>query len=180
MKTQTPRLTRQDWIEAGQEILREQGIGGVKLRPLLDRLGVTTGSFYHHFKDMGEYLDALADHYGGENVERVLAATEGLSGGARLAEMNRLADEWNIAPLDRAMRIWATSSDRAATAVRRLDHTLLETMSDAFAELGFDEEQARARALLAFAAGAGQTLVHSPWPERDRHVALALQIVSTP
>jgi len=174
------RLSRQDWIDAGQAILREQGIAGVKLRPLLDRLEVTTGSFYHHFKDIGEYLDALADHYGGENVDRVLATAEGVHGAARLAEMYRLAEVWDIAPLDRAMRIWATSSDRAAAAVRRLDHAFLETMFDAMLELGFDDDEARARSLLAYSAGAGNTLVFSPWPEDPADIALALKIVTTP
>jgi len=55
------RLSATDWIQAGQELLRERGISAIKLAALTERLGVSTGSFYHHFADFEQYLGALAD-----------------------------------------------------------------------------------------------------------------------
>ena len=43
------RLGRNDWIASGQVILRKSGISAVKLSALTARLGVSIGSFYHHF-----------------------------------------------------------------------------------------------------------------------------------
>lgn len=178
----TPRtqLTRRDFLEAGQDLLREQGIAGVKLRALLDRLRVTTGSFYHHFADIGAYLDALADHYGDDNVQRVIEAAGALPAAERLVALQQMAAEWDIPRLDRAMRIWATTSERAAAAVARLDAALLTLMREALVDLGFDEREAQVRALLAYSAGAGQSLVISPWEGEADDTALALRIVMTP
>jgi hypothetical protein len=78
------------------------------------------------------------------------------------------------------MRIWATSSERAAAAVARLDAELLTLMREALVDLGFDEREARVRALLAYSAGAGQSLVFSPWDPDPDGTALALRIVMTP
>lgn len=180
MKPSRTLLTRRDWIGAGQDLLREEGIAGVKLRALLDRLQVTTGSFYHHFQDIGEYLDALADQYGSENAQRVIEAAADLPPAERLFALQQMAADWDIPRLDRAMRIWATSSPRAAAAVARLDAELLGLMRAALLDLGFGEEEARVRALLAFSAGAGQALIFSPWPPGEGDVPLALQIIMTP
>jgi AcrR family transcriptional regulator len=149
-----------DWILAGQELLREGGIGAVKLTPLLARLEVTSGSFYHHFRDFPEYRQALADYYGGENVARVTAIVAQVEDPAeRLRTFRRLALEWDIGRLDSAMRVWATSDERARAAVARLDTEFLELIRASFRDLGFSAEQARIRALLAFAAGVGRPLV---------------------
>lgn len=172
------RLTRSDWLDAGQALLREHGVTAVKLRPLLARLGVTTGSFYHHFADIAEYRDALADHYGAQTLEFALASVAPLRGVARLQEMWRLAVELDIPRLDHAMRVWATSSARAAAAVRRSDEQLLEVVREAFSDLGFDERDARTRALLVFSAGAGGSLIFSPWSADEDHFARALALVT--
>ena len=49
-----PRLTRQGWIDAAIRQLVEAGIGAVSVEQLATRLGVTRGSFYHHFADREE------------------------------------------------------------------------------------------------------------------------------
>src|SRR5581483_3461598 len=108
-----PPLRRMDWIEAGQAALIADGITGVKLSPLSRRLGVTSGSFYHHFHDWSEFLDALADFYGNENVSRITAAIRFIDDPAdRVRMLNTLADEWDVARLDAAMRVWGASNPR--------------------------------------------------------------------
>ncbi len=54
-----PRLSADDWIEAGYAILAEGGLDALKLDRLCTRLGVTKGSFYWHFTDMAGYRAAL-------------------------------------------------------------------------------------------------------------------------
>src|SRR5581483_11388794 len=135
---------------------------------LTRRLGVTSGSFYHHFTDFRDYLDALADYYGGENIDRVVEALKPVPDPAdRLRLMHTLREDWNIARLDSAMRVWATSDDRARRAVARLDDRLIELMRAAFAELGFPHDEARTRALLAFSAGVGQPFLFGRPPNPE-------------
>jgi len=83
------RLSRGDWIAAGQAVLCEVGIAGLRLSVLTRRLRVSTGSFYHHFTDMEDYLAALASHFSQADVRQILerataGATERLSEDAAL------------------------------------------------------------------------------------------------
>ena len=66
------RLSRDDWIAAGQAVLCDVGIAGLRLSVLTRRLRVSTGSFYHHFVDMEDYLTALARHFSEADVRSIL------------------------------------------------------------------------------------------------------------
>jgi AcrR family transcriptional regulator len=172
-----PALGRLDWIQAGQRLLISGGLSSVKLATLTGHLGVTSGSFYHHFTGFRDYLDALADDYGGENIERLDDALGSLADPAdRLRQMQLLREQWDIARLDSAMRVWATSDDRARAAVARLDDKLIEMIRGAFTELGFSYEQARIRALLAFSAGVGQPFLFGR-PSGADDAAAALELL---
>jgi AcrR family transcriptional regulator len=172
-------LNRLDWIQAGQQLLISGGAGAVKLAALAGQLGVTSGSFYHHFGDFREYLDALADYYGGENIEILNDALATVTDPAgRLRQMFSLREQWDIARLDSAMRVWATSDDRARAAVARLDDKLIEMIRAAFTELGYSYDQARMRALLAFAAGVGQPFLFGR-PSSADDAAAALELLIT-
>ena len=56
-------LTREDWNDGAWEMLGESGVDGVRIEPLARRLGVTKGSFYWHFKERQELIDALLDRW---------------------------------------------------------------------------------------------------------------------
>ena len=58
------RLTVDDWIDAGFALIAEEGMRAVKIDRLCERLGVTKGSFYWHFSDVGAYFRALAEDWG--------------------------------------------------------------------------------------------------------------------
>src|SRR3546814_10957362 len=64
---------RADWMEAGQQLLMSEGIAGMRLTKLTKRLKVSTGSFYHHFSDMDDYLGALADYFNVAQVQGLVA-----------------------------------------------------------------------------------------------------------
>ena len=174
-------LSRLDWIQAGQQLLIAGGISSLKLAALTHRLGVTSGSFYHHFTDFRDYLDALADYYGAENIDRVIEAVQPIPDPAdRLRLMLALREDWDIARLDSAMRVWATSDDRARRAVARLDDRIIELMRAAFGELGFPHDEARTRALLAFCAGVGQPFLFGRPPNPPDEARALELLIATP
>lgn len=166
---QQGRLGRGDWIAAGQDILRAQGIAGLKLAALTRRVGVSTGSFYHHFTDFDDYLGAVADAYPMERVQSVLDQT------ARdqpdpLTRMRRLARnsvQEGTFELDRAMRVWATMDARVEAVVRKAEALVLAFLAEAFAELGFDRSQAEQRARMLLAINVTQLVQLEPAARRD-------------
>lgn len=147
------RLGRADWMRAGQELLCKEGIAGMRLSKLTKKLRVSTGSFYHHFTDMEEYLGALAESFNTDQVETQIAAVEAETSDPlqQIRLLRAQSRDSGIFELDAAMRVWATSDPRAAAAMRRSERVVLSFLADAFGRLGFDAEQSdlRARILLS-------------------------------
>src|ERR1700712_992766 len=56
-------VTREAYFETGLEVLSDRGYGGLKLAEVCNRLGVTTGSFYHYFESWSAYTRDLVGHW---------------------------------------------------------------------------------------------------------------------
>jgi len=56
-------LNREDWILAAWEILGDGSLEEIKVKRLATKLGVTRGSFYWHFKNRQELIEALVDRW---------------------------------------------------------------------------------------------------------------------
>jgi AcrR family transcriptional regulator len=150
----SPRLNQADWIAAGQAVLCESGIAGLRLSVLTRRLHVSTGSFYHHFPDMETYLAALARHFSRADVKRILdRAAAGAAGPlSRIRRLAAISLNSTIFQLDRAMRVWATSDPRARASVKASEKLVLAFLTEAFADLGFAPADAALRAHLLLSA----------------------------
>jgi AcrR family transcriptional regulator len=48
-------VSRESYFETGLDVLSDLGYGGLKLAEVCNRLGVTTGSFYHYTRDLVAY-----------------------------------------------------------------------------------------------------------------------------
>lgn len=152
---------RELWLLAGQTLLRRGGIASVKLQALTEELGLTTGSFYHHFDSMARYLDELARYYGSDQVRDSLASLDDANPRTRLRRLYELSRDEQMGPLDAAMRDWAGSNEVAADAVRAADGVLLVFIEHAFVDLGHSRRDARVRALLFFSVGVAR--ITPPW-----------------
>jgi AcrR family transcriptional regulator len=167
---------RERWLLAGQDLLRRGGTDAVKLQALTAELGLTTGSFYHHFPGMAAYLDELARYYGAEQVVGHLDTIGEADPLTRLRRLAEISSGDRMGPLDAAMRDWAGSNPLAATAVREADKILLRYVEQAFRELGFQRRDAQLRATLLFAAGVAR--IHPPWRPAIRSIDDVLEVLT--
>ncbi len=70
------RLGKEDWLQAAFQSVVEGGFDKVRVLLLADRLQVTRGSFYWHFADHAELLDALYARWRqqeAETLQRLMA-----------------------------------------------------------------------------------------------------------
>jgi AcrR family transcriptional regulator len=161
------RHTADDWVVVGFDILAEQGIAGIKIHRMAERLQVTKGSFYWHFRDLDDFLDALARRWAEEMGTRYLA-TAGGPGELPLARMrNRLRVFLSrpVRMLDREMRHWARNDERAREALERTDRQIFEQMGRDLRDLGFGDAEAQWRASVLFYASVGYATVDHPFTE---------------
>ena len=150
MAGRTPKNTIQDWIAAAQRMLVDEGIAGLKVDRLANRLGVTRGGFYHNFKDRDDFLDQIIQHW--ENSCRFLpedppppTAADAVDWLDRMIT-RLLESEGYDSHFDLAVREWARSDKRAEWAVERADRERLETLQKFFEAIGYDQVQATIRA----------------------------------
>jgi len=145
------RLDRQDWLEAALSALVEGGIAGVTMERLAVGLGVTRGSFYYHFRDRAELLDALLGHWESNWTVAICddVAALGLDPRSTLMALMRVIAHRKAATHDVTFRAWALHDDRARKVVSRVDGMRLEYIKNIFLAMGFEGLEAENRARLA-------------------------------
>ncbi len=156
-------LTREAWLKAGQDLLRESGLRALRLHNLTKTLNISTGSFYHHFESFDAFLGQLCAYYSGEQLDQNLAdiRAQGTAPMEQLRSASTIATARNLRKLALAMRAWAQSDQRARKAVRAVDRKLMAFFAQCLEGMGFTPEDAVARAYLLIAAA---SLDNFPWP----------------
>jgi len=177
------RLSATDWVDVGFDILGDEGILGIKIDRMAERLGVTKGSFYWHFKDLDDFLEALAARWAGDMGTRYLA-TAGAPDehpANRMRNRLRVFLSRQVRMLDREMRHWARNDRRARAALAKTDRQIFEQITRDLRELGFPPAEAEWRASVLFYASVGYAAVDHPLTEanlRDEAFKL-LQLLTT-
>ncbi|MEY4391565.1 MAG: hypothetical protein RLZZ544_274 [Actinomycetota bacterium] len=164
------------WLQTGQTLLRRGGASSVKLHSLTAELGLTTGSFYHHFANMTDYLEQLASFYGAEQARAVLDSIKNENPRERLRGLAAVARRDDMTTLDAAMRDWSGSNPVAAESVRQADQLLLRFVESAFMELGFNRRDAQARAILLYSTGVAR--VSPPWKQSPKMLDVVLEALA--
>src|SRR5947208_14345941 len=104
------QLSREDWLNRGLKILAQNGFTALKADPMAKAMGVSRGSFYWHFADLGAFHTAVLKHCRKIAVEDIIAGVESDSDEPLAALLRRTF----CAPpdLDRGVRNW-TAFDQA-------------------------------------------------------------------
>jgi AcrR family transcriptional regulator len=152
------------WLRAGLEALRKGGVAAVRVERLAADVGVTKGSFYHHFRDRGALLEALLEFWSREmtdaEFERIQTLRAGLA--ARLVALAEDVLEKGMGRYDPAIRGWARTDRKVAAAVAQVDRRRLRALPGFFEEGGFGAAEARTRARLFYTFLLGEPQVRAP------------------
>ena len=130
------KLGRKDWLRAARLALRKGGPEAVRVEKLARELAVTKGSFYWHFKDREELLEALLQEWEEETFTLLGNALAGSSLGlavtSLLDEVQRRVrlSERGECPSDAAMFAWASMSPSVAARVNRVEQQRIELLTE--------------------------------------------------
>src|SRR4029078_3352982 len=69
--------SREAYFETGLDVLSDLGYGGLKLAEVCNRLGVTTGSFYHYFTHWPPSTKELVAYWVQQRTVMVIESVRG-------------------------------------------------------------------------------------------------------
>src|SRR3982074_2979321 len=110
------------------------GFRAVKAEPLAKAMGVSRGSFYWHFADIGAFHAAILKRWREVAAEQIIADVETASDNP-LPLLLRRAFAGNLA-LENAVRSWATLDPQASAAVQAIDRRRLSYLEHLLGSAG--------------------------------------------
>jgi AcrR family transcriptional regulator len=164
---------KSQWLSAGLEALRRGGVGAVRVERLASGLDITKGSFYWHFRDRRELLEALLDYWAREMTEAEFERLQKKGGlAARLEALAEDVLEKGMGRYDPAIRAWARTDRKVAAAVAQVDRRRVRALAEFFAEGGFPPAEARTRARLFYTFLLGEPQVRAPGRDLQKMVKI--------
>jgi AcrR family transcriptional regulator len=136
------RVSRQDWLDLGRQVLTADGPSAMTLDRLTRAAGATKGSFYHHFDGMPSFVDALLDAWFQDATEAILNELATTAPELRRARLTALAYGVDAA-LERGIRDLAERDPHIAERIEQVDALRERTIADLVqADFGTDAEEA--------------------------------------
>jgi len=166
------QLSAGDWLDQGLKALARKGFTALKADPLAKAMGVSRGSFYWHFADVGAFHAALLKHWHEVAAEQIIAEVEAAAPGNRALELllHRVFGE-RLA-LEGAVRSWASVDPAARAAVQAIDRRRLDYIEQLLRQAGLSADLACARAQILYWAFLGFALSDRPSPKERQHLIL--------
>ncbi|MBO0678611.1 TetR/AcrR family transcriptional regulator [Mycolicibacterium sp. S2-37] len=128
-------ITREAYFDTGLAVLSDQGYGGLKLAEVCQRLGVTTGSFYHYFSNWSAYSRELVAYWHQNRTSRLIDA-------ARVEPDPRRRVEWLIKEAlalphgaEAAIRVWSSIDPEVHAIQSAVDRQRFEIMRESSLEV---------------------------------------------
>lgn len=156
------QATPEQYFEAAMTLLAAGGPAALKIAPVCRSVGVTSGSFYHHFGSWADFVDALLRWWETEQTVRILALTRAAPDPwARVEVLKRLAAALPHAA-EAAIRAWAAYDEAVRRAQQRMDRERLAALAEVIGGVGVEPVTARRLADLGLAILVGQQGMHRP------------------
>ncbi|SEQ96479.1 DNA-binding transcriptional regulator, AcrR family [Mycobacterium sp. 88mf] len=136
-------VSRESYFETGLDVLSDRGYGGLKLAEVCNRLGVTTGSFYHYFPNWASYTKELIAHWREARTLRVVEMVRADEDPHHRIET--LIGETLDLPYgaEAAIRVWSSLDPDVYAVQAVVDQLRFDILFESALELIGDERNAR-------------------------------------
>jgi AcrR family transcriptional regulator len=172
----TEQLSAKDWLNRGLKVLAAKGFTALKAEPMAKAMGVSRGSFYWHFADIGAFHAELLSYWREVAAEQIITGLEAAEEDEPpLAVLLRRTFSGRLA-LERAVRSWAAADAGARNAVQAIDRRRLDYVATLIRIEGLPSETAQARAQILYWAFLGFALSDRPLP-KPQHDAVIDELI---
>jgi len=144
------RLTAQDWIDFALTTLAREGFDALKADVLARRIGVSRGSFYWHFRDLGTFHTGVIAQWRQLATEAIIAGLERHESREQRLDALLRRGFGHDAVLEIRMRTWADNNAEAARALKDIDRRRREYLERLLVEAGISPPLAATRAQVLY------------------------------
>ncbi|MBB4854302.1 AcrR family transcriptional regulator [Mycobacteroides chelonae] len=146
----TEKVSRDDYFKAAFELLATGGKPALTTTAVCRRLGITTGSLYHHFGSGAEFYKAVIGHWENEVTPAQRRRADAVSDPReRLAVLEQLVRDADH-EAEKAIRAWASTDRHVAAAMQRVDQVRHRHLTKSYVDAGFDPARADTLARIGF------------------------------
>ncbi len=162
------RKTRNDWLEEGLAILAEGGVTQMTIDALVARLGITKGSFYHHFASYQAFKEALLDYFAEKGTRQVIdLAEQAHMPTQKIAVLLETTLLSAPSRLEVAIRAWALQDDMVRGYQERIDRERIAYLHQLCRLLMADDTRALAAARMLYTLYVGSQQIIPPLHGED-------------
>ncbi|WP_292010177.1 TetR/AcrR family transcriptional regulator [Chryseobacterium sp.] len=161
------KTEKTDWLEKGLEVLINDGYQRITIDHLCSLLKITKGSFYHHFKNIEMYIDALMKYWQEINTTDFIKKTEQLADANEKQNLlNYLAYSASYG-MESVIRAWSFSNLTVKHYLAKVDAMRLEYLFNLNIQLGCGVEESKHSALLRYGTLIGLQYLLPTLPKED-------------
>lgn len=144
------RKSKENWLEIGMKTLGEVGVNGLTIEGMASDMGLTKGSFYHHFRNRDDFKRQLVTYWAAQYLSTAADLPDDL--GEPLELLDQIMREtFNlITEPEVAVRAWAQQDEWVGDYVQKVDAVRREFVSNVFRRVTGDEEKAQLMADMLF------------------------------
>jgi AcrR family transcriptional regulator len=153
---------RERYFDAAIEILSEAGFRDLKMTALHRRLGLTSGSFYHHFNSWPDFVRQFLAYWTEFHTDAAVAAAVPLQDPVQRLEQMRVLATKVPHDAESAIRIWGAMDPEVARVQQDVDRKRLDLIRLAVVEATGNPDDADRLAGLALAIIVGYQQLGRP------------------
>lgn len=171
-KNRPSGASRQRWLDEGLQLVAVSGIGAVTIDALCERLALSKGSFYHHFKGMAGYRIALLERFDERETQSYIDMVERLPMKDGAEKLRALGEATVVHAADDTLegqfRAWASHDPLAREYLERVDTKRTDYLKTQCRHIVDDRELADDVAVMIYLLTIGATHVLPPVHVRDQ------------
>ena len=154
-------------------MLVSRGVAGLTIDGMCQFLGVTKGSFYHHFKGLQDFKAQLLTYWQQVDTQGVVeAANSSNDGTIRVDDLIQILGTRSseTANPEQAIRAWALQDETVRDFVEHIDQYRLKMIQEIFEEILQNKERSSLLAQMLYAMLVGSYSIIPPI-EKDRVIS---------
>lgn len=149
------KVDKKQWFIVGLDVLANDGFARITIDNLCGLLQITKGAFYHHFKNIDGYIDALMKYWLEVNTIQVIEEADKLPSAIERIEYIGNAVIQRSHKSEQVIRAWGFSNPIVKKYIQQVDSLRIEYSTNQRVLLGMPEDEAKNTTVLEYAIFVG-------------------------